>query len=33
MTFLHEDPDWADLLRIVADDRGIQVGMVEKDYW
>lgn len=33
MRFLHDDPDWADLLQIVADDRSIQVGMVEKDYW
>lgn len=33
MTFLHDDPDWPDLLQIVAADRAIQVGMVEKDYW
>lgn len=33
MVFVHEDPEFADLLRIVADERGLSVGLVEKDYW
>ncbi|MGE3601578.1 MAG: nucleotidyl transferase AbiEii/AbiGii toxin family protein, partial [Dehalococcoidia bacterium] len=31
--FVHEDPEFEDLLRIVADQRGLSVGLVEKDYW
>ncbi len=33
MPFIHEDAEFDDLLRIVADRRGLQVGLVEKDYW
>ena len=31
--FVHEDRDFDDLLRIVADEHGLTVGLVEKDYW
>jgi hypothetical protein len=31
--FLHEDPEWGDLLGIVASVTGKQVAFVEKDYW
>lgn len=33
MSFIHESPDWGDLLRIVADRLDRDIGMVEKDYW
>ena len=33
MTFIHEDPDFNDLLGIVAEWRGLPVALVEKDYW
>ncbi len=33
MTFIHDAPDFDDLLQIVADDRGLGVALVEKDYW
>jgi hypothetical protein len=33
MPFLHEDRDFEDLLRIVAEKRGLDPGLVEKDYW
>jgi hypothetical protein len=33
MTFVHDDADFDDLVRIVADERGIGVALVEKDYW
>lgn len=33
MTFVHDDPDFDALLRIVADKRRISIGLVEKDYW
>jgi hypothetical protein len=33
VTFIHEDPDFSDLLRIVAEWRGLPVALVEKDYW
>jgi hypothetical protein len=33
MTFIHEDPEFDELIRIVADKRNIAVGLVEKDYW
>lgn len=31
--FVHEDPEWAALLSIIADATGRQVSFVEKDYW
>jgi hypothetical protein len=31
--YAHEDPEFPDLLRIVAGERGISEGLVEKDYW
>lgn len=33
MSFLHEDPEFSDLLRIVAAARRLAPGLVEKDYW
>jgi len=33
MTFIHNDPEFADLLRIVAEKRQIPVALIEKDYW
>ena len=33
MTFLHEDPEFDQLVEIVADARGIRSAIVEKDYW
>ncbi len=33
MNFVHDDPEFRDLVRIVAQDRGIAPGLVEKDYW
>jgi len=33
VTFVHDDPEWPDLLRIVADRVGRDVALVEKDYW
>lgn len=33
MTFIHQDPEFPDLLRIVAEDRQIPVSLIEKDYW
>lgn len=33
MSFAHEDREFADLLRIVAEDRGVVPALVEKDYW
>lgn len=33
MTFLHSDPEFSGLIRIVADERGLTPGIVEKDYW
>ncbi|MBI5481902.1 MAG: nucleotidyl transferase AbiEii/AbiGii toxin family protein [Deltaproteobacteria bacterium] len=33
MSFVHDDPEFDDLLRIVAERRGLAVGLVEKDYW
>jgi len=32
-SFLHEREDFADLIRIVADERGLLPALVEKDYW
>lgn len=31
--FLHNHPQFADLIRIVANDQGIAPALVEKDYW
>jgi hypothetical protein len=33
MSFVHEDPEFSDLLQIVADDRKLSRGLIEKDYW
>jgi hypothetical protein len=33
MRFVHEDTEFEDLLRIVADERRLSLGLVEKDYW
>ena len=33
MTFLHEQPDFGDLLAVVGDNLKIDPGLVEKDYW
>jgi hypothetical protein len=33
VSFIHESPDWGDLLGIVADRLDRDIGMVEKDYW
>jgi predicted nucleotidyltransferase component of viral defense system len=33
MNFIHESPDWGDLLQIVARSMDRDIGMVEKDYW
>jgi len=31
--YLHNHPDFADLIRIVAEQKGIAPPLVEKDYW
>lgn len=33
MSFVHDDPAFGDLIRIVADKRRLSLGLVEKDYW
>lgn len=33
MKFIHEDPEFNQLLRIVAEKRRLSVGLAEKDYW
>lgn len=33
MNFVHDDPEFGDLLRIVAGETRIAPGLVEKDYW
>ncbi len=33
MSFVHEAPDFEDLLQIVADERRLSRGLIEKDYW
>lgn len=33
MTLLHELPDFADLVAVVARKEGLDPGLVEKDYW
>src|ERR1700759_4114704 len=31
--FLHNNPTFRELLHILADETGIQAGLIEKDYW
>jgi predicted nucleotidyltransferase component of viral defense system len=31
--FLHEDPEFATLVRVIATERGSPPTLVEKDYW
>jgi hypothetical protein len=31
--YLHNHPEFADLIRIVAEEKGIAPALVEKDYW
>lgn len=33
INYLHERPDFVDLLRILEQDTGIQIQLIEKDYW
>jgi hypothetical protein len=33
VTFIHDDREFPDLVRIVADERKLSPGLVEKDYW
>jgi hypothetical protein len=33
VSYIHQDPDFNALLRLVAQKRGLAVGLVEKDYW
>lgn len=33
MNFVHEDPDFQDLIRIVAGESGVAAALIEKDYW
>jgi hypothetical protein len=33
LDYLHNHPEFADLIRIVADEKGIDPALVEKDYW
>lgn len=33
MTFPHQDREFEELLRIVAEKHGLSIGLVEKDYW
>lgn len=33
MNFVHRDPEFPDLLKVIADARGIPVALIEKDYW
>lgn len=33
MNLVHEDPEFDDLLQIVAGERGFSRGIIEKDYW
>lgn len=33
MSFPHDDAEFGDLLRVVAQKRGLSPGLVEKDYW
>ncbi len=31
--YLHERPDFADLLSILENEKGIKFQLIEKDYW
>lgn len=31
--YLHNHPQFADLIRIVAEEKGIAPALIEKDYW
>ncbi|HLG19765.1 MAG TPA: nucleotidyl transferase AbiEii/AbiGii toxin family protein [Bdellovibrionota bacterium] len=33
MTYIHEDPEFGELVQIVAQNRGLGTGPIEKDYW
>ncbi len=33
MNFVHEDPEFDELLQIVSEERKFSRGLVEKDYW
>ena len=33
MSFVHDDPEFDDLLQIVSRSRGLGAALVEKDYW
>lgn len=33
MKFVHDDPEFRELVGIVASERGLSLGLVEKDYW
>ena len=33
LSFLHERKDFPDLLCIIEDEKGVQAGLVEMDYW
>src|ERR1700694_5090481 len=33
LDYLHNHPQFADLIRIVADEKGIDPALIEKDYW
>jgi hypothetical protein len=33
LDYLHNHPEFEDLIRIVADEKGIDPALVEKDYW
>ena len=33
MSFIHEDPEFRELVAIVADEAGIAPALIEKDYW
>ncbi|MEO6096472.1 MAG: nucleotidyl transferase AbiEii/AbiGii toxin family protein [Fibrobacteria bacterium] len=33
MNFVHEDPEFSDLLQIVSEERKFSRGVIEKDYW
>ena len=33
LDYLHNHHDFADLLRIISENSGIDTGLVEKDYW
>ena len=31
--FLHDDPEFKELLSIVSFEKGIDISLIEKDYW